>query len=145
MRVVLQRVKEAKVEIAGQVNGQIKQGLLLLVGFTDGDGQAEIDYLARKIVNARIFSDEADKLNLSLLDIGGEILSVSQFTLYAQVKKGNRPSFTEAQDPKLAQLNYEKFHQALASYGPKVATGVFGADMQVSLLNDGPVTIIYEA
>lgn len=145
MRVVLQRVKEAKVEIAGQVNGQIKQGLLLLVGFTDGDGQAEIDYLARKIVNARIFSDEADKLNLSLLDIGGEILSVSQFTLYAQVKKGNRPSFTEAQDPKLAQLNYEKFNQALASYGPKLATGVFGADMQVSLLNDGPVTIIYEA
>jgi len=145
MRVILQRVKKAKVEIDGQINGQIKQGLVLLVGFTEGDGQKEIDYLARKIVNARIFSDEADKMNLSLLDIEGEILSISQFTLYAQVKKGNRPSFTDAQEPSLAQVNYEKFNQALQAYGPRVATGIFGADMQVSLQNDGPVTIIYEA
>lgn len=145
MRVILQRVKKAKVEIDGQINGQIKQGLVLLVGFTEGDGQKEIDYLARKIVNARFFSDEADKMNLSLLDIEGEILSISQFTLYAQVKKGNRPSFTDAQEPSLAQVNYEKFNQALQAYGPRVATGIFGADMQVSLQNDGPVTIIYEA
>lgn len=145
MRVILQRVKKAKVEIDGQINGQIKQGLVLLVGFTEGDGQKEIDYLARKIVNARIFGDEADKMNLSLLDIKGEILSISQFTLYAQVKKGNRPSFTDAQEPSLAQVNYEKFNQALQAYGPRVATGIFGADMQVSLQNDGPVTIIYEA
>ena len=145
MRVILQRVKKAKVEIDGQINGQIKQGLVLLVGFTEGDGQKEIDYLARKSVNARFFSDEADKMNLSLLDIEGEILSISQFTLYAQVKKGNRPSFTDAQEPSLAQVNYEKFNQALQAYGPRVATGIFGADMQVSLQNDGPVTIIYEA
>ena len=145
MRVILQRVKKAKVEIDGQINGQIKQGLVLLVGFTEGDGQKEIDYLARKIVNARIFGDEADKMNLSLLDIKGEILSISQFTLYAQVKKGNRPSFTDAQEPSLAQVNYEKFNQALQAYGPRDATGIFRADMHVSLQNDGPVTSIYEA
>ncbi len=144
MRVLLQRVKQASVEIDGNVNGEIGQGLLLLVGFTENDGDKEIEYLARKVLNARIFSDADDKMNLNLQQVSGSILSVSQFTLYAQTRKGNRPSFTRAQNPDIASKNYDKFNEKLRESGVQVETGIFGADMQVSLVNDGPVTIMYD-
>ena len=144
MRVLLQRVKQASVEIDGNVNGEIGQGLLLLVGFTENDGDKEIEYLARKVLNARIFSDADDKMNLSLQQVSGSILSISQFTLYAQTRKGNRPSFTRAQNPDIASKNYDKFNEKLRELGVQVETGIFGADMQVSLVNDGPVTIMYD-
>ena len=144
MRVLLQRVKQASVEIDGNVNGEIGQGLLLLVGFTENDGDKEIEYLARKVLNARIFSDADDKMNLNLQQVSGSILSLSQFTLYAQTRKGNRPSFTRAQNPDIASKNYDKFNEKLRGSGVQVETGIFGADMQVSLVNDGPVTIMYD-
>ena len=144
MRVLLQRVKQASVEIDGTVNGEIGQGLLLLVGFTENDGDKEIEYLARKVLNARIFSDADDKMNLNLQQVSGSILSISQFTLYAQTRKGNRPSFTRAQNPDIASKNYDKFNEKLRESGVQVETGIFGADMQVSLVNDGPVTIMYD-
>lgn len=144
MRVLLQRVKQASVEIDGNVNGEIGQGLLLLVGFTENDGDKEIEYLARKVLNARIFSDADDKMNLNLQQVSGSILSISQFTLYAQTRKGNRPSFTRAQNPDIASKNYDKFNEKLRESGVQVETGIFGADMQVSLVNDGPVTIMYD-
>ena len=144
MRIVLQRAKNAQVEIDGKVNGKIDRGLVLLVGFEEGDGQEEIDYMVRKIVNCRIFSDENGKMNLSLKQIGGQILSVSQFTLYADTKKGNRPSFTDAQNPNEASKNYDRFNEKLREEGVIVETGVFGADMKVSFTNDGPVTIIFD-
>ncbi len=144
MRVLLQRVKQASVEIDGNVNGEIGQGLLLLVGFTENDGDKEIEYLARKVLNARIFSDADDKMNLNLQQVSGSILSISQFTLYAQTRKGNRPSFTRAQNPDIASKNYDKFNKKLRGSGVQVETGIFGADMQVSLVNDGPVTIMYD-
>ncbi|WP_410504857.1 D-aminoacyl-tRNA deacylase [Ligilactobacillus salivarius] len=144
MRVLLQRVKQASVEIDGNVNGEIGQGLLLLVGFTENDGDKEIEYLARKVLNARIFSDTDDKMNLNLQQVSGSILSISQFTLYAQTRKGNRPSFTRAQNPDIASKNYDKFNEKLRKSGVQVETGIFGADMQVSLVNDGPVTIMYD-
>lgn len=144
MRVLLQRVKQASVEIDGNVNGEIGQGLLLLVGFTENDGDKEIEYLARKVLNARIFSDAGDKMNLNLQQVSGSILSISQFTLYAQTRKGNRPSFTRAQNPDIASKNYDKFNEKLRGSGVQVETGIFGADMQVSLVNDGPVTIMYD-
>ena len=144
MRGLLQRVKQASVEIDGNVNGEIGQGLLLLVGFTENDGDKEIEYLARKVLNARIFSDADDKMNLNLQQVSGSILSISQFTLYAQTRKGNRPSFTRAQNPDIASKNYDKFNEKLRGSGVQVETGIFGADMQVSLVNDGPVTIMYD-
>lgn len=144
MKVLLQRVKQASVEIDGNVNGEIGQGLLLLVGFTENDGDKEIEYLARKVLNARIFSDADDKMNLNLQQVSGSILSISQFTLYAQTRKGNRPSFTRAQNPDIASKNYDKFNEKLRESGVQVETGIFGADMQVSLVNDGPVTIMYD-
>ena len=144
MRVLLQRVKQASVEIDGNVNGEIGQGLLLLVGFTENDGDKEIEYLARKVLKARIFSDADDKMNLNLQQVSGSILSISQFTLYAQTRKGNRPSFTRAQNPDIASKNYDKFNEKLRESGVQVETGIFGADMQVSLVNDGPVTIMYD-
>lgn len=144
MRVLLQRVKQASVEIDGNVNGEIGQGLLLLVGFTENDGDKEIEYLARKVLNARIFSDADDKMNLNLQQVSGSILSISQFTLYAQTRKGNRPSFTRAQNPDIASKNYDKFNEKLRGSGVQVETGIFEADMQVSLVNDGPVTIMYD-
>lgn len=144
MRVLLQRVKQASVEIDGNVNGEIGQGLLLLVGFTENDGDKEIEYLARKVLNARIFSDADDKMNLNLQQVSGSILSILQFTLYAQTRKGNRPSFTRAQNPDIASKNYDKFNEKLRGSGVQVETGIFGADMQVSLVNDGPVTIMYD-
>ncbi|KRM08310.1 MAG: D-aminoacyl-tRNA deacylase [Liquorilactobacillus ghanensis] len=144
MRVVLQRVKRASVSVDQQTVGKIDQGYLLLVGFAPADGQKEIDYLVHKISNLRIFSDDEGKLNFDIHQIGGQILSVSQFTLYAALRKGNRPGFSLAQDPAVAKINYQKFNQALRAEKITVAEGIFGADMQVSLVNDGPVTLIYD-
>lgn len=143
MKVVIQRVKEAQVTIDDELVGDISQGLLLLVGVGPDDEQEDLDYAVRKITNMRIFSDDMSKMNLSVQDIKGSILSVSQFTLFAETKKGNRPAFTGAAKPDKAEKMYLDFNEALAQFVP-VETGVFGADMQVSLVNDGPVTIILD-
>ena len=145
MRIVLQRVKSASVSIDDVVVGNINQGFLLLVGVGPEDSSDDASYLARKIAGMRIFSDENGKMNLSIDQIGGKILSVSQFTLFADTKKGNRPSFTGAASPDFATKLYEEFNELLRTeYGLTVETGEFGADMQVSLVNDGPVTIILD-
>ena len=145
MRIVLQRVKSASVSIEGTVVGEIEQGFLLLVGVWPDDTRDDASYLARKIAGMRIFSDENGKMNLSIDQVGGKILSVSQFTLFADTKKGNRPSFTGAASPKAANKLYEEFNETLRTeYGLIVETGEFGADMQVSLVNDGPVTILLD-
>lgn len=144
MRVVVQRSKEAQVMIKQKVVGQISHGFVLLVGFTEGDGEKEINYCANKIAKLRVFSDSDGKMNQSLAQVGGSILSISQFTLYADTRKGNRPGFSKAQTPQLAEKNYQQFNQQLRNFGLNVETGEFGADMQVSLQNDGPVTIIYD-
>ena len=143
MRIVIQRVSQASVTIDGKIAGEIQQGLLLLVGICPEDGQEDIEYAVRKISQMRIFSDDADKMNLSVQDVGGQILSISQFTLYADTKKGNRPAFTGAARPDLATALYDQFNQKLARTVP-VQTGEFGADMKVSLVNDGPVTIVLD-
>ena len=145
MRIVLQRVKSASVSIEGLVVGEIEQGFLLLVGVGPDDTRDDASYLARKIAGMRIFSDENGKMNLSIDQIEGKILSVSQFTLFADTKKGNRPSFTGAASPEAANKLYEEFNEILRTeYGLIVETGEFGADMQVSLVNDGPVTILLD-
>ncbi len=143
MKIVIQRVSQASVTIDGKIAGAIQQGLLLLVGICPEDGQEDIEYAVRKISQMRIFSDDADKMNLSVQDVGGQILSISQFTLYADTKKGNRPAFTGAAKPDLATALYDQFNQKLAQTVP-VQTGEFGADMKVSLVNDGPVTIVLD-
>ena len=143
MRIVIQRVSQASVSIDGKIAGKIQQGLLLLVGICPEDGQEDIEYAVRKISQMRIFSDQEDKMNLSVQDVGGQILSISQFTLYADTKKGNRPAFTGAAKPDLATALYDQFNQKLAQTVP-VQTGEFGADMKVSLVNDGPVTIVLD-
>ena len=143
MKIIIQRVKKAQVSIEGQVYGQIQQGLLLLVGVGPEDQQEDMDYAVRKLVNMRIFSDDEGKMNLSVKDIQGEILSISQFTLFADTKKGNRPAFTGAAQPDMAEAFYQDFNQKLAQE-VTVQTGIFGADMQVELINDGPVTIILD-
>ena len=145
MRVVLQRSKEAKVTVNGEVTGQITKGLVLLVGVTHDDTEEDAAYLADKIVNLRIFEDENEKMNLSLLDVGGEILSVSQFTLYGDSSKGRRPSFIDAARPDHAVKLYDTFNRLLRDKGVTVETGVFGAMMDVQLTNDGPVTLIVES
>lgn len=145
MRIVVQRVREARVEIAGETVGRIGQGLLLLVGIAEGDTMAEVELLAKKVAQLRIFSDEAGKMNRSVQDIDGGVLSVSQFTLYGDCRKGNRPSFVNAARPETAEPLYNALNQLLRTqYGLPVETGRFGADMQVSLLNDGPVTILMD-
>lgn len=144
MRVVLQRVKSAKVEIDNKIKGQINEGLLVLVGFGDEDNEEKLDYMAEKLLKLRVFSDENDKINLSVLDIGGEMLVVSQFTLYWSCKKGTRPSFDKAMEPKRAEELYNKFIEKLKKSNINIETGEFGADMQVSLVNDGPVTVSLE-
>lgn len=144
MRIVLQRVTSAKVNVDEDVVGKINQGFLLLVGVKKGDTKAEADYLAKKVANMRLFEDEAGKMNLALAAVEGEILSISQFTLLANTKKGNRPSFVEAEDPTDANRLYEYFNEQLRAYGLKVETGLFGADMAVESVNDGPVTIILD-
>ena len=143
MKIVIQRVSQASVTIDGKIAGEIQQGLLLLVGICPEDGQEDIEYAVRKISQMRIFSDQEDKMNLSVQDVGGQILSISQFTLYADTKKGNRPAFTGAARPDLATALYDQFNQKLAQTVP-VQTGEFGADMKVSLVNDGPVTIVLD-
>jgi len=146
MFVVLQRVSQASVKIEGKTKSFIKKGLVLLLGIAREDSQEDIDWLCKKISQMRIFSDENGKMNLSVLDIQGEILLISQFTLLANTKKGNRPSFIEAAPPKLAIHLYEQFIKKLSELIEKpVATGEFGADMQVSLINDGPVTITIDS
>lgn len=144
MRLVIQRVKNAKVEVEGQITGQINQGLMILVGITHEDTTKEVEKLATKVANMRIFEDELNKMNLSIIDVKGSVLSVSQFTLYADCKKGNRPSFTKAGHPTMANGLYEAFNEALRQKGIEVETGVFGAMMDVSLINDGPVTIVLD-
>ena len=145
MRVVLQRVKSASVTVDDQVIGKVGKGYMLLVGFTHDDSIKDIDYIARKVANARLFADENGKINLSIKQVQGAILSVSQFTLYASTKNGNRPGFGAAQKPELAKENYHYFNEKLRSYGIEVQTGQFGADMDVALVNDGPITIIYDS
>ena len=145
MIAVIQRVTEASVKINGQVNGEIGQGLMILLGVEEADTEEDTDWLSRKIVNLRIFDDEEGVMNHSLLDTNGNLLVVSQFTLHASTKKGNRPSYIKAAKPDLAIPLYEKFITACKQLLSKqVATGEFGADMQVSLVNDGPVTIIID-
>jgi len=144
MRIVIQRVKSASVVVDNNIAGSINQGLLLFIGITHNDNQAKIDWCINKIINMRIFSDRDDKLNLSIKDINGSILAISQFTLYADTIKGNRPSFITAAPPTIALPLYEYFIQQLQLSGITTETGIFGADMQVSLTNDGPVTIIME-
>lgn len=145
MRVVLQRVSHASVTVEEKVIGQIQRGFLLLVGVTHDDAIEDMEYLVRKIVQMRIFEDEEGKLNRSIQDIGGEILSVSQFTLYADTKKGNRPSFSKAAPGDVALEMFEQFNGLLRETGIPVETGQFGADMKVELLNDGPVTILLDS
>lgn len=145
MRVVIQRVKNASVEIDNKVNGKINTGFLVLLGIASTDTKQDVDYLVKKVVNLRVFSDENDKMNLSLKDVNGELLVISQFTLYGNCREGNRPSFIEAAKPDVAIPLYEYFVEECKKQIPVVETGVFGADMKVSLLNDGPVTIIIES
>ena len=144
MRVLVQRSGEASVKVDKKVVGQIDSGLVLLVGFTNGDTLEEVKHLAKKCVNLRIFPDENDVMNKSLLDFGGDILSISQFTLYGDAHKGNRPSYINAMKNDEAIPLYEAFNEELRSYGVKVETGIFGADMDVSLINIGPTTIWLE-
>ena len=145
MRVVLQRVAHASVTVEEKVIGKIQRGFLLLVGVTHDDAMEDMEYLVRKIVQMRIFEDEEGKLNRSIQDIGGEILSVSQFTLYADTKKGNRPSFSKAAPGDVALKMFEQFNGLLRDTGIPVEMGQFGADMKVELLNDGPVTILLDS
>lgn len=146
MRLIIQRVKHAKVNIQPDYEAHIGQGLLLFIGIEDADTDEDIDWLARKTAQMRLFSDEDGKMNLSLLDQGFEVLVISQFTLYASTKKGNRPSFIKSAKPDIAEPLYEKFIQKLSEILPTpVKSGKFGADMQVSLQNDGPVTIFMDS
>ena len=145
MRAVIQRVKEASVKVDDNITGRIDKGLLVLVGVEDSDTDEDIDWLTKKIAGMRIFDDENGVMNLSVMDIDGRILAVSQFTLMASTKKGNRPSWIRASKGQIAEPMYEKFCQALEKEtGKKTEKGIFGADMKVSLLNDGPVTIIMD-
>jgi D-tyrosyl-tRNA(Tyr) deacylase len=145
MRAVIQRVTKASVTIDGKVNGVIGIGLLVLLGIEDADNEEDIKWLSNKIVNLRIFNDDEDVMNRSLLDVDGNILLISQFTLHAATKKGNRPSYIKASKPDVAVPLYEKMIQQLEQdSGKKIETGIFGADMKVELLNDGPVTIIID-
>ncbi len=146
MRAVIQRVRRAQVSISGVVHGKIDQGLLILIGSEEGDNADDAAWLAGKIARLRIFADEAGKMNLDVNQIGGKVLAISQFTLFASTVKGNRPSFLRAQAPAQAEPLYQQFLGLLsAELGTKVERGVFGADMQVELINDGPVTILIDS
>lgn len=144
MKAVVQRVKNSEVRVSNKIVGKIGKGLLVFLGVTHSDSEKDINWLVNKIKDLRIFQDEQDKMNLSLMDTGGEILIVSQFTLYANAVKGRRPSFVDAAKPDMANELYEKFIDEFKKCGIKVQTGEFGTDMQVSLVNDGPVTIILD-
>lgn len=146
MKIVLQRVSEASVTVDGEKTADIKKGLLVLVGIEDADTQEDIDWLGGKIIKMRIFGDENDIMNCSVQDIDGDIIVVSQFTLHASTKKGNRPSYIKAAKPEFAIPMYENFVKSLEKeFNKKVQTGIFGADMKVSLINDGPVTILIDS
>lgn len=144
MKVLVQRVISSEVKVDGKIVGQSGPGLLLFVGFTETDTSKEIDYMVDKVINLRIFDDETGVMNRSLLDIKGSILSISQFTLYADASKGRRPSYIKALNGKKATLLYDEFNNKLKNTGIPTETGIFGADMKVSLTNDGPVTIMLE-
>lgn len=143
MRVLVQRSKESSVSVEDKIVGKIERGLVLFVGFTENDSEKEIEYLAKKVVNLRIFDDENGVMNKSILDVGGSILSISQFTLYADTSKGNRPSYVKALNGSEATILYDKWNETLRKY-LYVETGIFGADMQVKIHNDGPITILLE-
>lgn len=144
MKVVVQRVKKASVTVDNKLISKIDKGFLVLVGFTHNDGMDNIKYIVKKLKNLRIFDDDTGNMNLNINDIGGSILSVSQFTLYADTKNGNRPSFVDSMKYDEAEKLYNLFNEELKSTNVPISTGIFGADMKVSLLNDGPVTIIIE-
>ena len=144
MKIILQKVKKASVSVDNKIVGSIDKGYCLLVGVHKESTEEDAKYLAKKIAQARLFEDENDKINLSLKDVGGSILSVSQFTLYADTKKGNRPSFTSAAGAEKANELYEKFNKFLREEGVTVETGIFQTMMEVNIVNDGPVTIVYE-
>lgn len=145
MRAVIQRAKDACVRVENEIVGEISHGLVVFVGVEDADTREDIDYLVRKISNLRIFEDEDEKMNLSVKDVGGDILSISQFTLHAETKKGNRPSFTGAAKPDHAEALYEQFNDALSEKELRVATGKFGEHMEIDFINDGPVTILIDS
>lgn len=144
MKIILQKVKKASVSVDNKIVGSIDKGYCLLVGVHKESTEEDAKYLAKKVAQARLFEDENDKINLSLTDVGGSILSVSQFTLYADTKKGNRPSFTNAAGAEKANELYEKFNKFLREEGVTVETGIFQTMMEVNIVNDGPVTIVYE-
>lgn len=145
MKVVIQRSGKASVTVDGKVTGAIDSGYVLLVGITHSDTEEDVRYVANKVANLRLFEDDGGKMNLSILEAGGAILSVSQFTLYADTTRGRRPGFSEAARPEQAQPIYERFNEELRGLGLQVETGIFGAMMDVSLTNDGPVTVIVES
>jgi D-tyrosyl-tRNA(Tyr) deacylase len=145
MRAVVQRVRHARVDVAGDIVGEIAEGFLVLLGVARDDAIADADYLAEKIINLRVFNDEQGKMNRSLLDAGGAMLVVSQFTLYGDTRRGRRPSYIEAAEPETANTLYQYFVERARAQGIKVETGVFQAMMQVSLVNDGPVTILLDS
>ena len=145
MKVVLQRTKKASVTVDNEITGSITHGYLLLVGITHEDTMTDVEYCARKVAELRLFEDDEGKMNRSIHEVGGQILSVSQFTLYADTKKGRRPSFTNAAKPDHAKPLWDAFNETLKGHGLHVETGIFGADMDVALINDGPVTIIVES
>lgn len=145
MRAVVQKVSSSKVTVDEEIVGQINQGLLVLLGVTHDDTSKDVDYMVDKITNLRIFEDENEKMNLSLKDVNGEVLAVSQFTLYGDARRGRRPSFSDAARPEVANPLYEEFVEKVKSQGINVGTGKFGAHMMVDLTNDGPVTILLES
>jgi len=145
MRAVVQRVAEASVKVAGECVGRIDVGLVVLLGVEKGDSPQDAEYMSEKIAGLRIFADDQDRMNLSVLDIGGSVLMISQFTILGDVRRGRRPSFTDAAEPELADELYEQCNRLLRLRGLTVATGIFRADMQVQLINDGPVTILLDS
>ena len=146
MRVVVQRVSQSNVKVSGEVIGEIKEGLMVLVSFVDEDNDTDLGWMTKKIINLRIFNDNEGKMNRSVQDVGGDILLISQFTLHGSTKKGNRPSFIKAAKPDFANVMYMKFIKILEqSLGKGIQTGEFGGDMKVSLINDGPTTIIIDS
>ncbi len=145
MKIVIQRVSCASVRVERVIVGQIQQGLMLLVGVEEGDDKSDAEWLAKKILDLRIFSDSEGKMNLSVKDVSGDVLCISQFTLIAEYKKGNRPSFIKAARPEMAVDLFEYFKELIKNSGLKVESGIFGADMKVELLNNGPVTIVMDS
>lgn len=145
MRVIIQRVKYAKCIIDGAIHSEIEDGFMVLVGIKEGDTKSEIEHVAKKVAKMRVFTDENDKMNLDLAAINGKVLSISQFTLYADCAKGNRPSFSMAMKPPMASDLYDYFNECLRTYDLDVKTGIFGADMKIDMVNDGPVTIFIDS